>query len=160
MIAEGTTLCGLVDEQIEAYRHYFPRKDDRGCPGCRRLAATAPTLPCGQERLHDLALECPPGPMREELLVALRRGARIRLWIDGPAANMAKFYAPLDRIVEGGPAVVAAIGANQRVGLAMVEHGQWEFVVVLPVNGPPLIARATADLSAPARPSGRDREQR
>ncbi|SCL39857.1 hypothetical protein GA0074692_5508 [Micromonospora pallida] len=83
--------------------------------------------------------------MREELLDALRRGAEIKLWINGPAVSLAKHYAQLDRIVEGGSAMVAALSVHGSVGLARVEHGPWQFIVVLTDHGPPLIARATAE---------------
>ncbi|MGW0215807.1 hypothetical protein ACWDXH_15585 [Micromonospora chokoriensis] len=137
------TLCGLVEDQVELYRHLFDREDASACPTCRQQAAVAPTWPCGQERLHDRVLAAAAGPLREELLDALRRGAEIKLWINGPAAGLAKHYARLDRIVEGGPALVAALSVNGSVGLARVEHGPWQFVVVLPDKGAPLIARAT-----------------
>ncbi|MFY1617656.1 hypothetical protein [Micromonospora sp. WMMD736] len=139
------TLCGLVEDQVELYRHLFDREEASACPTCRQQAAVAPTRPCGQERLHDRVLAAAAGPLREELLDALRRGAEIKLWIKGPAVGLAKHYARLDRIVEGGPATVAALSVNGSVGLARVEHGPWQFIVVLPDQGPPLIARATAD---------------
>jgi hypothetical protein len=139
------TLCGLVEDQVELYRHLFDREGDSACPTCRQQADAAPTRPCGQERLHDRVLAAAAGPLREELLDALRRGAEIKLWINGPAVGLAKHYAPLDRIVEGGPAMVAALSVNGSVGLATVEHGPWQFIVVLPDHQPPLIARATAD---------------
>lgn len=78
------------------------------------------------------------------MLNALRQGAEIRLWINGPAVTLAKHYIPLDRIIEGGSAVVDALAVGGSVGLARVQHEQWEYVVVLPDGGPPLIARATA----------------
>ncbi|WP_144056893.1 hypothetical protein [Micromonospora lupini] len=139
------TLCGLVEDQIELYLHLFDREDASACPTCRQQAVAAPTQPCGQERLHDRVLAAAAGPRREELLDALRRGAEIKLWINGPAASLAKHYAELDRIVEGSPALIAALSVNGSVGLAKVEHGPWQFIVVLPDHGPPLIARATAD---------------
>ncbi|MFJ6167881.1 hypothetical protein ACIQH6_22360 [Micromonospora orduensis] len=139
------TLCGLVEDQIELYRHLFDREDASSCPTCRQQAAAAPTEPCGQERLHDRLLAAGAGPMREDLLDALRQGAEIKLWINGPATSLAKHYAQLDRIVEGSPALIAALSVNRSVGLARVEHGPWQFIVVLPDHGPPLIARAPAD---------------
>jgi hypothetical protein len=139
------TLCGLAEDQIRSYRHLFDREDASACPTCRQQAAVAPTQSCEQERLHDRVLAAAAGPMREELLDALRRGADIKLWINGPAVSLGKHYARLDRIVEGGPAMVAALGVHGSVGLARAEHGPWQFIVVLPDHGPPLIARATDD---------------
>ncbi|MFF5054160.1 hypothetical protein ACFY1S_13355 [Micromonospora sp. NPDC000663] len=127
------------------YRHLFDREDASACVTCRQRAAAAPTRPCGQERLHDRLLAAAAGPVREDLLDALRRGAEIKPWINGPAASLAKHYAQLDRIVEGSPALIGALSVNGSVGLARVEHGPWQFIVVLPDQGPPLIARATAD---------------
>ncbi|MFD6665006.1 hypothetical protein ACFWDK_21905 [Micromonospora chalcea] len=139
------TLYGLIEDQIELYRHLFDGEDGSACPTCRQQAAAAPTRPCAQERLHDRVLATTAGPMREELLDALRRGARIKLWINGPAVSLARHYARLDQIVEGGPAMVAALGVNGSIGLARVEYGPWQFIVVLPDHGPSRIARATAD---------------
>ncbi|GGO18493.1 hypothetical protein [Micromonospora parathelypteridis] len=139
------TLCGLPEEQIELYRHLFNHGDDSACPTCRQRAAVAPTQPCGQERLHDQVLAAAVGPMRDDLLDALRRGVEIKLWINGPARGLATHYARLDRIVEGGPALVEALNVDGSVGLARVEQGQWQFIVVLPDHGPALIGRATTD---------------
>ena len=61
-----------------------------------------------------------------------------------PAAGLAKHHARLDFVVEGRPALVAALDVNASVGLARVEHDRWEFIVVLPGQGPAVIARATA----------------
>jgi hypothetical protein len=139
------SLCGISEVQLEVYRHLFAPEDTSACPICRQRAAAAPTQPCGQERLHDRVLAAAAGPIRAELLDALQRGADIRLWINGPAADLAKHYGRLDQIVEGRPAVVAALDGDASVGLARVEDGPWQFIVVLPDHGPPLIARATAD---------------
>lgn len=141
---EGT-LCGIPERRIEVYLTLFDSEDASSCQSCRQRAATAPTQPCGQERLHARVLTAVAEPVREELSAALRRGADIKLWITGPAASLAKHYARLDRIVEGGPAVVAALDVSPTVGLARVEHGRWEFIVVLPDQGPAVIARARAD---------------
>ncbi|MEU8387300.1 hypothetical protein [Micromonospora sp. NPDC048843] len=138
------TLCGLVEDQIELCRHLFDREDAAACPTCRQQAAVAPTRPCDQERLYDRVLAAAAGPTRDELLDALHRGAEIKLWINGPAVSLAKHYVQLEHSVEGGPAMVAALSVNRRVGLARVEHGPWQFIVVLPDHGLPLIARATA----------------
>ncbi|MFC4146058.1 hypothetical protein ACFO0M_07310 [Micromonospora mangrovi] len=138
------TLCGLTEDRVELYLHLFDHEDDSACPTCRHRAAVAPTRPCGQERLHERVLTAVAGPMRDELLDALRRGAEIKLWINGPAALLAKHHARLDRIVEGAPPLVAALAVDGPIGLARVEFGPWLFIVVMPDHGPPLIARAAA----------------
>jgi len=96
--------------------------------------ATAQQSPC-----------CRPGQVRDERIYALWRGARIRLWIEGPAASLAKHYASLDQIIEDGSAEAAALYTDERIGLARVDHGRWQFVVVLPHAGPPLVARAAGN---------------
>lgn len=137
----GGTLCGISEDRIQVYRRLFAPEDESTCPTCRRQAAAAPTRPCGQELLHDRVLAAAAGPMRDDLLDALRKGAEITLWMNGPATTLAEHYARLDQVVEGGPAVIAALGVNASVGLARVEHGPWQFIVVLPEHGPALVAR-------------------
>ncbi|MBO4209210.1 hypothetical protein [Micromonospora echinofusca] len=138
------TLCGIPGHRVEVYLSLFDTEDASACPSCRQRAAAAPTRPCAQERLHDRVLAAGAGPVREDLLAALRQGAAVPLWISGPAAGLARHYARLDRLVEGGPAVVAALKVDTSVGLARVAHEGGEFVVVLPDEGSAVVARATA----------------
>jgi hypothetical protein len=144
-IGGDETLCGIPGEQVDVYRHLFRPDGESACARCQEKAAAAPTERCAGERLHDLALTAAEGPMRDELIDALRQGADITLWINGPAASLAKHYAMLDQIVEGREPVVAALRTNDSIGLARVIHGSWQFIVVLPSKGRPNIARATAD---------------
>ncbi|GIG03261.1 hypothetical protein Cci01nite_83540 [Catellatospora citrea] len=141
---EGATLCGVAEQAVDAHRHFFRPGHPSACPVCRERAAAAPTQPSGQERLYDIIQAAASGPVRAELSSALQRGANIRLWIYGPARGLAEHYARLDEIVEGGPAVAEALNVDGSIGLATVDHGRWQFVIVLPDNGPPLIARAAA----------------
>jgi hypothetical protein len=144
-LGHDATLCGIAGENVTVYRHLFHPGDASACPACRELAAAAPTQPSGQERLHNKVLAATPGQVRDELIDALRTGARIRLWIEGPAKGLAKHYARLDQIVEGGPAVAAALRTDDRIGLAKVDHDCWQFIIVLPHDDPPVIARAAAE---------------
>lgn len=143
-LGHGETLCGIAEAKVEVYRHLFRSGGASACPACRDLAAAAPTQPSGQERLHDAVLAADPGQLRDEVIGALRQGAMIRLWMGGPAEGLAKHYARLDEIVEGSAAVAAALRTGERVGLAKVDHGSWQFIIVLPHDGPPVIGRAAA----------------
>lgn len=83
--------------------------------------------------------------MRDDLLAALRQGAAIKIWVNGPGMSLGQHYGRVGQIVEGGPAVVAAWSTNERVGIARVITDDCQFVVVLPDEGPPSIARAVLD---------------
>ncbi|MEV0537817.1 hypothetical protein [Kitasatospora sp. NPDC050463] len=61
------------------YRHHFQPRALASCRTCRDLAEAAPTRPCAQERYDLLQADAPAGPLREDLLTALRRGARIAI---------------------------------------------------------------------------------
>ncbi|BCY05400.1 DUF5364 domain-containing protein [Actinoplanes sp. L3-i22] len=145
------TLCGLPDHRVVAYRTLFHPENAKACPACRQQCEAAPTLPSVQERLHDQVLEAEEGPLHEELLAALLVGADVRLWISGPAAQMAKFYARLDQIVDGRAAVAAALDTGGIAGLARVQYGSWEYIVALPHGGRATIGRATPDHQSDAR---------
>jgi hypothetical protein len=144
-LGNTVTLCGIAEEHVVVYRHLFAPETASACPICRQQAASAPLKPCVQERLHELVLAADAGPMRESLLDALRQGAEITFWINGPAASLARYYVQLDQIGEGSAAVVAALSTNEPVGLAKVEHRHGQFIVVLPEQEPPQIAHATSD---------------
>lgn len=144
-LGDQQTLCGIPRARVIAFRHYFRGQGPSSCPVCRERAEAAPNEPCTQERLHDRVLAADPGRLRDELIDALRRGAEVKMWISGPGTGIAKFCGRFDQIVEGGPQVVAAFDTAERVGLARVIGVGWQFVVVLPTNGRPLIARATLD---------------
>jgi hypothetical protein len=63
--------------------------------------------------------------------------ANIRSWIIAPGMQLAKHYVQIGQIVEGGgPAVAAAVRTDERIGLARVDHGPSQFLVVLPRRGP------------------------
>jgi hypothetical protein len=135
------TLCGIPEEQVTLYRHLFDASDISACPRCREQAAAAPTEPCGQERLHDKVLTAAPGPLRNQLLDALRSGAKITIWVNGPASVMA-LYARPDRITHGAGAVQDLLSSGGRIGIARVAQPSGEFVVVMPEHEAPLIAFA------------------
>jgi hypothetical protein len=85
--------------------------------------------------------------MRDELLAALRRGARVRLWINGRSVDLAKFYARIDELTEGAGPAAEAFASAATIGLANVEHDLWRFLVVLPEgDDPPIVARGPRDL--------------
>lgn len=96
-----------------------------------------------QERLHDEILAADPGPLRDELVDALRCGADIPLWINGPALRI-KIYAKLENVIHGSERIAAMLNATDRIGIARVVSGPWVFIVVLPATGHPVIARAIA----------------
>ncbi len=135
------TLCGLRSDQIERFLGIFEPDDDDACPTCVRQAAAAPTRPCAQERLHGLVLCSAAGPVRDDLLAALCRGAEIDLWIGGSGTTMRRHYAEVDRVVEGHAAVARALGVEEHVGLAVVIDEPWRYVVVTPLAGPPVVGR-------------------
>ncbi|CAM5572918.1 hypothetical protein AB0F92_32680 [Kitasatospora aureofaciens] len=113
------------------------------CRKCRALAEGAPSRPCGQERLHDLLLqEADDGPLRTDLLAALRRGARIAIWITGPAKDLTRFHSRIDRMTEeAGPAAEALAAAKNSITLARVEDTDRQYLVVLPPDGRARFAR-------------------
>ena len=63
------------------------------------MLAAAPTQASGQERLHEHVLQAESGITREELLVALRAGAAIKIWLSGPAATLLRYYVRPGRMV-------------------------------------------------------------
>ncbi|MFD8392643.1 hypothetical protein ACFV2N_26450 [Streptomyces sp. NPDC059680] len=141
-MADSGTLCGIAEHKVTRYRHLFDLADPQGCPRCRQEAEAAPTQPCAQERLHDTLQTAAPGEARDDLLTALRRGARVRLWLHGPAATLARHYAKLDTLTEGAEPAAEAFDAATTIGLARVDDGAWRFLVVLPEDGSrPLVAR-------------------
>ncbi|MFE6053958.1 hypothetical protein ACFQ6N_24670 [Kitasatospora sp. NPDC056446] len=77
------------------------------------MAEAAPSRPCGQERLHDRLLQqADDAPLRTDLLAALRGGARIVVWITGPAEDLTRSYSRIDRMTEeAGPAAEALAAA-------------------------------------------------
>lgn len=138
----GRTLCGL--RYFRVFLCHFQPRDLASCRKCRALAEAAPSQPCGQERLHDLLLrEADDGPLRTDLLAALRRGARIAIWITGPAEGLTQSYARLDRMTEEvGPAAEAlTVAGSASVTLARVEDTDRQYLVVLPFDGRARIAR-------------------
>lgn len=139
-MGDGSTLCGIAADEVEVYRHLF-YEGERACPLCVEAAREAPTVPSGQERLHDRIEEAESGADRASLLDALRRGARIELWVNGPSDQTAKFFAEADSMAEGAAAARSVLGSNDRVGIAKVSADGTRYVVVLPVSGPPAIAR-------------------
>lgn len=147
-MAGGGTLCGVPGDQVTRYRHLFAPRDTRGsraCPECREQAAATPAQPSVQERLHDTVQAAAPGPARDDLLAALRRGAPVGMWIHGPAGQLARDCTGLGALTEGAGPVAEAFGVATTIGLARVEDGAWCFVVVLPDGGRPLVARAPRD---------------
>lgn len=135
------TLCGIPEEQVIVYRHLFSPGGIRACPRCREQAAAAPTVPCAQERLHGKILTAAPGPLRTQLLDALRSGSEITIWITGPASQAAR-YADCDRITHGAEAVRSLLSSGDRVGIARIAGPSGEFLVVLPEREAPFIAFA------------------
>lgn len=147
----GRTLCGIRGRYLTFFLHHFQPQALASCRKCRTLAEAAPSRPCGQERLHDLLLQrADDGPLRTDLLAALRRGARIAIWITGPAEGLARSYTRIDRMTEeAGPACEVFAAAGTSVTLARVEDVERQYLVVLPPGGRARIARGTAD--APPR---------
>ncbi len=138
------TLCGMAARCLTRHLHLFEPDALQSCRRCRRAAKDAPTQPCVQERLHERVEAAAGGRIREELLAALRGGAAVRLWINGPSADLARFHARLDELTEGAGAAGEAFTVAATAGLAVVEDGRWRFLVVLPGCGDavrPVVAR-------------------
>jgi hypothetical protein len=138
-MSAGATLCGIPAIEVEVFRHLF-YEGERACPLCVEAARAAPTVPSGQERLHDRIGEAESGVHRASLLDALRRGTPIDLWVNGPSDQMGRFYAELDSMAEGAAAARSVLESNDRVGIAKMSVDQTRYVIVLPVSGPPAIA--------------------
>ncbi|MFD9688858.1 hypothetical protein ACFWXO_24255, partial [Kitasatospora sp. NPDC059088] len=116
----------------------------RGAPGFAPRARPPPAPPPPPPR----AAPAPPprprppaeGPLRADLLAALRRGAPVPKWFNGPADFLAS-HARLDELTEGAAPAAAAFEA-QTLSLAVAEDGPWRYLVVLPHDGgAPLLAR-------------------
>jgi hypothetical protein len=140
-VRAGGALCGLPEEQIIIYRSMFKPNGIRACPRCRELAVSAPTVPCGQERLHDRVVTAVPGALRTQLINALQSGADIRIWINGPTIHVSR-YTHSDRITDGAEAVRDLLASQDWVSVARVAHPSGEFIVVLPQHLAPVIAFA------------------
>ncbi|MFI9329300.1 hypothetical protein ACIGZJ_17360 [Kitasatospora sp. NPDC052868] len=136
-------LCGIRGRYLTFFLHHFQPQDLASCRKCRALAEAVPSRPCGQERLHDLLLRAADdGPLRTDLLAALRRGARIAIWITGPAKDLARFHARIDLMTEeAGPAAEALGVGGTSITLARVEETDRQYLVVLPPGGRARIAR-------------------
>ncbi len=146
-MGESGTLCGIPENQITRFRHLFEPERRKACPDCRQRAKAAPTRPCAQERLHDRLQAADPGQARDDLLAALRKVAKVRLWIRGPAASLARHYARLDSLTEGAEPAIEAFNTARTIGLARVEDGDWHFLAVLPEDdSQPLVARGPRTL--------------
>ncbi|MET7393505.1 hypothetical protein ABZS66_08435 [Dactylosporangium sp. NPDC005572] len=139
-VGGDTTLCGIPTARVTVVRSLFAAEDESACARCAELAAEAPTQPGAQERLHDAIATAEPGPLRDELAAALRRGAAIPLWINSTGPNLA-MHAELDEITEGRAELTAALANAGRAGLAHVLHGSWRSTVVLREHERPLIGR-------------------
>jgi hypothetical protein len=111
------TLCGIPQERVVVYRHLFGFSRARACLRCREQAAAAATQR-SRERLHDKIVAAAPGPLRDQLLDALRSGAEITIWVNGPAGTVVRQYARLDRIAHGAEAVQALLTSGDRIGIA------------------------------------------
>lgn len=135
------TLCGIPEEQVIVYRHLFTPGGIRACPRCREQAAAAPTVLCTQERLHSKVLTAAPGPLRAQLLDALRSGAKVPVWVTGPASQVTR-HARVDRITHGAEAVRDLLSCSGRIGIARVAQPSGEFLIVLPEGDAPVIAFA------------------
>ena len=147
-MGESGTLCGIPENHITRYLHLFESAEPEACPDCRHRAEAAPTKPCAQERLHDTLQGADPGQARDDLLAALRKGAKVRLWIHGPAADLARHYARLDSLTEGAEHAIEAFNTARTIGMARVEDGDWLFIAVLPEDDSrPLVARGPRMLS-------------
>ncbi|MER6397915.1 hypothetical protein ABT263_17935 [Kitasatospora sp. NPDC001603] len=147
------TLCGIRGRYLTFFLRHFQPQGLASCRKCRTLAEAAPTQPCGQERLHDLLLrQADDAPLRSDLLAALREGARIAMWITGPAKDLTRFHSRIDRMTqEAGPAAEAlAAAAGTSITLARVEDADHQYLVVLPPGGRARIARGKAAASPDA----------
>ncbi|MFJ8111760.1 hypothetical protein [Streptomyces sp. NPDC096132] len=140
-LAKGGSLCGIPQDRLTVYRGPFVPVHDMACPGCRSQVLGDPEPSVGERLLHRVR-GAVPGRPREELLSALRQGAEVGLWVSGPAQELVRRYAGRERIVEGGEPVEAVVRADRRLGLARVVHGTREFVVFIPEDGRPFVARA------------------
>lgn len=141
--SDPTSLCGIPEAELTVVRRLFAdsRSPDRCCPHCRELAAAAP-VPCVQERLHDEVVTAPADPLRARLLDALRNGAEIVIWINGPARDIAS-YAETERITDGAGAVHRALDSMDHASVARIRQPGGEFVAVLTEHAVPVIAWAT-----------------
>jgi hypothetical protein len=75
------------------------------------------------------------------LLDALRTGAEINIWINGPADKIAP-YAHLDQITDGAEIVQGLLSTHDPIGIARVAQLSGEFIVLLPQHTGPIIAFA------------------
>ncbi|MFE2550105.1 hypothetical protein ACFXGI_16350 [Streptomyces sp. NPDC059355] len=118
------TLCGMAARCLTCHLHPFEPDALRSCRRCRQAAKDAPTEPCVRERLHERVEAAAAGRIRGELLAALRRGAAVRSWINGPSADLAGFHARLDELTDGAGPAAKAFAAAATAGLAVVEDGR------------------------------------
>ncbi|MFB7175958.1 hypothetical protein ACFCYM_34905 [Streptomyces sp. NPDC056254] len=156
-MAESGTLCGIPEHQATRYMHLFEPAEPQACPACRQRAEAAPTKPCAQERLHDRLQAADPGQARDDLLAALRNGAKVGLWLRGPASSLGRHDAGLDSLTEGAEPAIKAFNTTTSLGLARVEDGAWASLLSCPRTTAARSSHAGPALSAdnPQGPRGR-----
>ncbi|WP_106401482.1 hypothetical protein [Actinocorallia populi] len=138
-----TTLCGIPEAQLVVWMHLFEPDGPQACADCRSHALEAPSVPCGQERLHDKLVSAPASPLQRRVLEALLAGAKIRIWISGPAQKMA-VYANVDSLTDGAAAASDLLAAGCRLSVARVVQPSGEFVILMPEEADPVIAWSVA----------------
>jgi hypothetical protein len=138
----GATLCGIPAEQITIYRHLFQPASPQACRQCRDRAAAAPASPSAQEHLYNKILTAQPGPLRARLLGQLSQGAKITLWISGPANSLGQHYLDIGSITGATQAITRILRTSERIEIARVADADGQLVVVIPEHDPPLIAQA------------------
>jgi hypothetical protein len=147
------TLCRIPLRKVHLTDRLFTAGNEAACTVCSERLAAIPPRQSPQELLYNEITASAPGPLRDELVEALKRGAEVSPWVMDAAADRIRSSARLHEAIEGGPEAESALRTTDRAGMAEVVHGEWRFVVIMPKDSTPVIVRRTARPKAtPDRP--------
>ncbi|MGI5180985.1 hypothetical protein ACQEVZ_32210 [Dactylosporangium sp. CA-152071] len=123
------------------------------CRACAARSAATPPRQTAQERLHRLVAAADAGPLRDDLLEALRNGAQVNPWVVGVSADRARSSTRLHEAIEGRDQASAALDAGGTFQLAEVATDACRFVAIIPTDARPVIVRRSSRRrAAPERP--------
>lgn len=140
-VKNTATLCGIPLRDTTYVTGHFAAGGESACPSCAQHATATPPAASVQERLHSRVVAAAAGPLRDELIDALRQGAQVHPWRMGPAGDSMRDGVRLHEAVEGGPEAAEALRTTGRLETAEVAGDSWRFVVVMPEGSRPVIVR-------------------
>ncbi|WP_436790793.1 hypothetical protein [Yinghuangia sp. YIM S10712] len=131
-------LCGIPRDQVTVYRHHFDGRKPNACADCRAAASDAPDPTRVRHRLRVGIETAAPGRLLDALDFGLRQGAEVRMWT-GPAYRIVHEHADTVRLADCRAYAEDLALRGGTLTLAKVNYLGREFVVFLPMDGPPSI---------------------